>query len=82
MYLQRKLGDDKTTDDVMYELRSRDVGRSGPELDKDKSNETSEQQGNRLVQPSASHSKNIPMLTHSYYLRNRVGTTPPNDQTE
>ena len=81
LYLQRKLGDDKTTDDVMYELRSRDVGRSGPELDKDKSNETSQQAGNRMVQPSASLSRNIHMLTHPYNLRSRVGATPSTDQT-
>ena len=66
----------------MYELRSRRVGRSGPELDKDKSNEASEQAGNRLVRPSASLNRNISMLTHPYNLRSRVGVTPPNDQTE
>ena len=76
LYVQRKLRDDKTTDDVAYELRPRRVGRSRPEPDKDKSNiETSEEAGNGLVQPSTSPSKNIPELTHSYNLRTRVGTT-------
>ena len=64
---------------MTYELRSRCVGRSGPEIDKDKGNETSEQKGNRLVQPSASFNKNMPELTHSYNLRSRVGTTSQND---
>ena len=75
LYLQRKLRNDKTSDDVMYELRSRRIGRSGPEVDKDMNNETSEQTGNRLVQPSASLNKSAPEVTHSYNLRSRVGTT-------
>jgi len=75
LYLQRKLLNDKTADDVTYELRSRRVGRSGPEIDKDKGKETSEQTGNRLVQPSALFNKNMPELTHSYNLRSRVGAT-------
>ena len=53
LYLQRKLLNDKTADNVTYELCSRRVGRSGPEIDKDNGNETSEQTGNRLVQAFA-----------------------------
>ena len=75
LYLQRKLRDDKGTADVVCELRSRRVGRSGPEPDRDKSNiETSEQTGKELVQPPASPNTNEPVLTHSYILRIRVGT--------
>jgi len=52
-YLQRKLRNDMTSDIVMYELSSRRVGRSGSKVNRDMNNETSEQAGNRLVQPSA-----------------------------
>ena len=75
----RKLLEDKTADNVAYELRSRRVDRSGPERDKNKGNETSEQTGNRPVQPSASLNKIAPEVTHSYNLRSRVGTTSQND---
>jgi hypothetical protein len=71
-YLQRKLRNEKATADVVYELRSRRVGRSGQESDVDKDRvETSEQAGNILVQHSTLTDENINRSTHSYNLRTR-----------
>ena len=42
-----------TSDNVMFELSSRRLGRSGSKVNRDMNNETSVQAGNRLVQPSA-----------------------------
>jgi hypothetical protein len=83
LYLQRKLQSDKAIDDVTYRLRSRVVGRSGPDPEPDKrETANSSQLIDKAVQNSTSPSKGKCVPNHSYTLRVRTRTAPTTPQVE